>query len=107
MTRNERIAQIMGWVRDKKSKCWINAETKTVECDPYFNPDKFIDHAKLLQTRLIDDGWRIDMTAEKHFDGKFDMFTFIATDKEEIRGTTMKSESTALAELFRKVYGIK
>lgn len=91
MTINEQVAKVMGWEYTDSEKYWYSG----MAC------------AKYLQQRMVDDGWRIDMTVEKHHSGKFDMFTFVAVDKAEIRGTTMRNEPSAIFELFCKVHNIK
>ncbi len=106
------IAASMGWVRDKKSNCWINAKTKIVECDPYFRPHKVIDHAKLLQARLRKEGWRIEIIIHPRFGfrssaSKIFIYKHDRDKPIYYQIKFISSEEAALAALYCRVKNIE
>jgi hypothetical protein len=100
MTRNERIAEKMGWTVDK-GYCFDNYNNCVAALDDI---GIVIDVAKLLQDRMVEDGWMISATFDKDTFGE-NVFIFRAIkDVEFIEWSD--TEPAALVALFCKVYGI-
>lgn len=103
MTRNEKIAEKMGWV----GNYWGSLlERRT--------PDNDIVLAKILQQRMVDDDWEIEIAISKN--GVVATATALLPDRavtEEhhkfvcTEPLMIQGEPQAIFELFCRVYGIK
>jgi len=106
MTTNERVIEFMGWKKyyGKHYWCWRDSNDDTVygEAEINFND---IDIAKLLQAKMVADGWTIIAVWSDVG------VTFSATKQPagfpNYILKPMMDESAALYELFLKVYDIE
>ena len=99
MTRNEKIAEVMGWSYYKKDNIFFQG-------DHWLHSNSW-EFCKLLQARMQQDGWIICMQAMTV--GKETLITYFA-DRSEPKHlhhiVNADTEPAALFELFCKVNGI-
>jgi hypothetical protein len=99
MTSNEKIAEKMGWDSDSQGLHVL----ETWDEQPEYNKLYLV---KLLQQRMVDDGWEFHLSqlktryglvfrASAYYDTMRYFYVFAAT------------EPAAIVELFCKVYGIE
>ena len=114
MTTNEQIAGVMGW--DKVgSMIYIKSENRYVAVE--FLVDVFLSElpaAKLLQQRMVDDGWHFELA---HWIESFPDFpprTYLSATacnfggrKPDLIFAEADTEPAAIVSLFKKVYGIE
>jgi hypothetical protein len=97
MTRNEMITEKMGWDSDSQGLHVL----ETWDEQPEYNKLYLV---KLLQQRMVDDGWSVEIW--QHGDSPFPFKAKALSDNNVIR-VYGKTEPAAIVELFCTVYGIK
>lgn len=113
MTTNEQIAKVMGWefilnayeFNGVRHWGYVDKNGAPVGTKS-FDPGKYIDHAKLLQQRMVDDGWLLKMLT--NHDKEYALFaTRNSCEGVYLEGCWKKKEPAAIVSLFCKVYEIK
>jgi hypothetical protein len=124
MTQNEKIAKVMNWrlvnaayeFNGSKRKGYVD-EHGALVCTRHFDPEHDMHHAKLLQARIVDDGYIVDLEFDKSvaYQGGY-MTTAgayiyepdkpIGLTKKPIAFVGRQTESSAIVALFCKVYKI-
>jgi hypothetical protein len=115
MTRNERIAKKMGWIKYFGNEPMITDSGHKVSFLFIRNPDGKIEFditfdiatAKLLQARMVEDGWYIKINQSKYVEPQFwcDARSVASANTYDYRAED-DTEPAALVALFVKVYGI-
>ena len=109
MTAKKAIAKIMGWDVMPSNRIWDfrDKDRRTFSLH-------HMECAKLLQQRMVDDGWRIVITA--YTTGMFEALAVRLTAHNGISGNqvenyhmsdTVATEPAAIVALFCRVYGIE
>jgi len=115
MTRNEQIAEKLGWYRGKRGvdrNYYFSGKGKNIICQcsfDFFNPEIEIEQSKLLQAKMVADGWGIEMRCYKFEDGlRYNRFCAIDDGDWNDPAFTgyADTEPAALHALFCKVYDI-
>ena len=99
MTRNEKIAEKMGWIYLSENIA-VPPKGELIEC---FDPEHNIVHAKLLQARMVADKHLIKIM--NNWDGEY-MAESVLSCKNSIISDWCADEPAALHALFCKVYNI-
>lgn len=103
-----RIAIVMGWRLTGAGKQARYVDDSTHRCVFYLSDiedeEKMMVPAKKCQQRMVEDGWRVVVTA---YSTK--MFEAAAFKRGECChvSDTLTTEPAAIVELFKKVYGIR
>jgi hypothetical protein len=106
MTRNERVAEKMKWrlTGVGKQKRYVDSAGCVLYLSDLETPGGFLWFAKLLQARMVEDGWIIRMVTD------ISGISFTA-EKGDLffssRKLNLHEEPAALVELFCKVYDIE
>ena len=114
MTRNIKIAEIMGWelvdyLDPSLGKHWANKNGEYI-CD-HLQFRTYLPHAKLLQAKMVADGWHIVIAQHSPDCFSATAWKDIFEDKKyitEIEHYVQRAntEPAALVALFVKVYNI-
>ena len=111
MTQYEQIAEKLGWYRGKRGvdrNYYFSGKGKNIICQcsfDFFNPEIEIEQSKLLQARMVADGWIVEIT--NYIAAPF--FCAMALHGKGGVGRTIAeadTEPAALHALFCKVYNI-
>ena len=109
-TKNEQIAEIMGWHYDTdKGVIFVCGLGSFID----FELELHFELAKILQQKMVDDGWKIDIINWPAVNGQkpFKRFTAYAEKFDGKRFYDSKAEAdtepAAIVALFVKVYGIE
>jgi hypothetical protein len=109
VTITKQIANIMGWeyvyyLDPSLGKYWADKNGEYV-CN-HLDFQYYLPHAKLLQARMVDDGWDV-YVGQRSGMIYYPFKSWASKGKEQIEILATDTEPAAIVELFKKVYGIK
>lgn len=114
---NEKIAKVMGWVSVKPTKYslgYYSNKEEFIMWKSKFKPNEHIKHAKLLQAKMVDDGWDISIHHWKEespdFEPKINFSAYAKNYNKKANNdffADSNSEPSVIVSLFEKIYGEK